>query len=289
MTALRLGLLDAVAVPVPGYDRGDLTIGIVHFGAGGFFRAHQAWYLDRLLTQGLAADWAACGVGPLISDRRMKAVMDDQSGLYTLIAKHGDGTWEPRVIGSMVEYLYLPTDMDLVLGRMVLPTTRIVSLTITEGGYGVYGADEDFDPVRFGVAADLQDGAPPATVFGCIVHALAQRWKAGQPGFTVLSCDNIQRNGDVARRVVTAAAELVSPELAQWIEETVAFPNSMVDRITPATTGADRAGLQERFGVEDGWPVVCEPFAQWVLEDSFSDGRPPLEDAGVQMVTDVGC
>jgi mannitol 2-dehydrogenase len=162
-----------------------------------------------------------------------------------------------------------------------------VSLTVTEGGYNFSPVTGEFDATAPDVVADLEAGAAPRTAFGLVTEALVRRRQRGLPPFTVMSCDNIQGNGDVARRSFTAFAGLRDRELGEWVEREVPFPNSMVDRITPATTDDDREEVRQRFGVDDGWPVVCEPFTQWVLEDQFSLGRPPLEDAGVQVVEDV--
>src|SRR3954451_2248177 len=260
-------------VPGPSYDRSALRTGVVHVGVGGFHRAHQAMYHDRLMNEGKALDWAICGVGVLPSDQRMKEVMDAQRGRYTLVVKHSDGRYEPRVIGSIVDYLWAPEDPEAVVERMADAATRIVSMTITEGGYEV---------------PDLEPEAAAGTAFGLVTEALRRRRDRGTGPFSVMSMDNLPHNGDRARAVFTEFARLRDDGLADWIAEHVAFPNSMVDRITPQTTDADRAEVHEPFGVEDGWPVVCEPFTQWVLEDRFSAGRPPYEDAGVQVVDDVG-
>ena len=274
-------------LPAPSYDRSAVRVGIVHFGVGGFHRAHQAAYVDSLMNQGAAMDWGICGVGVKPADRAMGEALIPQEGRYTLVAKHPDGRLEPRVIGSIVEYLYAPSCPDLVLDRLTQEQTRIVSLTITEGGYNFNQATDEFIADEPGVVADLQPGATPSTVFGYVVEALDRRRRRGFAPFTVMSCDNIESNGRVARRMFTAYAALRDPGLAQWITENVHFPNSMVDRITPVTTDEDREQLRARLGVVDRWPVVCEPFSQWVLEDDFSLGRPPLERVGVQMVDDV--
>jgi mannitol 2-dehydrogenase len=274
-------------LPVPDYDRDLVTAGVVHVGVGGFHRAHQAMYHDRLLSDGTAGDWGICGVGVMAADRRMKEVLDAQDGLYTLVLKHSDGTYEPRVIGSIVEYLFAPDDPEAVIERMAAESTRIVSLTITEGGYNLSDVTGEFDVANPDVLADLEPGAVPRTAFGLITEALWRRWKRGLAPFTVMSCDNLQGNGYLSKRVFTAFARLREPELGDWVEHEARFPNSMVDRITPVTTDADRAEVRERFGIEDQWPVVCEPYTQWVLEDAFTAGRPPYEQAGVQVVDQV--
>jgi mannitol 2-dehydrogenase len=271
----------------PTYDRGRVTCGIVHLGVGGFHRAHQAVYLDRLLGAGLATDWGICGVGVLPGDAAMRDALAAQDHLYTVVVKHPDGRLEPRVVGSIVDYLLAPDDPEVVVERMADPATRIVSLTVTEGGYHVHRVTGRLDADDPGLRADLVPGAVPRTAFGLVVEALVRRRDRGVPPFTVMSCDNVRGNGDVARRMMSAFAALRDPDLGEWLASSVAFPNSMVDRITPVTTDADRAQLAEQFGVADRWPVVCEPFLQWVLEDRFPLGRPPLDEAGVQLVGDV--
>jgi mannitol 2-dehydrogenase len=273
-------------VPGPTYDRALVTPGVVHIGVGGFHRAHQAMYHDRLLSEG-ALDWGICGVGVMPADRQMKQVLDAQDGLYTLVLKHSDGTYEPRVIGSIVEYLYAPDDPEAVIEKMAAESTRIVSLTITEGGYNVSDVTGEFDAANAGVVADLVPGAVPRTAFGLVTEALRRRRMRGLKPFTIMSCDNLQDNGYRSKRVFTAFARLRDPGLGDWVEREARFPNSMVDRITPGTTDADRAEIRERFGIEDQWPVVCEPYTQWVLQDAFTAGRPPYEQAGVQVVDRV--
>ncbi|MFI2297090.1 mannitol dehydrogenase family protein [Isoptericola sp. NPDC019571] len=290
MTALSAETVESLAsddLAVPQYDRSRLRAGIVHLGVGGFHRAHQAMYLDRLMNAGQALDWAICGVGVLPHDARMRDALAAQDGMYTLVLKHPDGTLEGRVIGSIVDFLLAPDDPEAVLSTMASPEIRIVSLTVTEGGYNVSPVTGEFDADDPAVRADLEPGAVPATTFGLVTEALRRRRDRGVPPFTVQSCDNIQGNGDVAHRMFAAFARLKDPELAGWIEEHVPFPNSMVDRITPVTTDDDRTMVAERFGVDDAWPVVAEPFTQWVVEDRFADGRPPYEEVGAQLVDDV--
>jgi len=274
-------------VAKPGYDRAALQVGVVHLGVGGFHRAHQAMYLDALMNEGKAMDWALCGVGVLAHDRHIIETLQAQDGLYTLVVKHPDGRREPRVVGSVTEALLAPDDPQAVLDRMADPRTRIVSLTITEGGYLVNQVTGEFAADAPSIQPDLVVGAVPSTAFGYVVAALARRRAEGTPPFTVLSCDNIPANGEVARKMMTAFARLKDADLAAWMDEEVSFPNSMVDRITPVTSAEDVQRLADEFDVQDGWPVVCEPFTQWVVEDSFGLGRPPLEDVGVQVVSDV--
>ncbi|WP_262106843.1 mannitol dehydrogenase family protein [Arthrobacter sp. Marseille-P9274] len=289
-----MSALNAVTLPqlasqlaIPSYDRSKLRAGIVHFGVGGFHRAHQAMYLDRLMNAGKALDWAICGVGVMPSDAAMKKAMADQDCLYTLVVKNPDGTREARVIGSIIEYLLAPEDPEAVIEKMASEQTRIVSLTITEGGYNFHHVTGEFDAANPAVAADLAPGATPSTTFGLVTEAVARRRQRGLPPLTIMSCDNIQGNGDMARRMFTAFARLKDPELGEWMDANISFPNSMVDRITPVTTDEDRASIAQEFGVEDAWPVVCEDFEQWALEDHFTQGRPPFDEAGVQLVEDV--
>ncbi len=289
MVKLSLSTLSALdsAVAVPSYDPRELSVGIVHFGVGAFHRSHQAMYLDRLLNTGRSTEWAICGVGVLPSDARMRDVLEGQDNLYTLVTRSPEGQEEARVIGSIAEYLFAPDDPERVIEKLADPATRIVSLTVTEGGYSVNNATGEFDPTGEAIAHDLTPGAVPRTVFGLMTEGLRRRRERGHAPFTVMSCDNIQGNGHVTGRVLSAFARLKDPDLGEWIAQNVAFPNSMVDRITPATTDEDRREIAAEYGLEDAWPVVAESFTQWVLEDHFTLGRPPLEKVGVQVVGDV--
>ncbi|MET0701066.1 MAG: mannitol dehydrogenase family protein [Mycobacterium sp.] len=260
--------LAELTIAKPSYNRDEISVGIVHFGVGGFHRAHQAMYIDRLLEQGRAHDWGICGVGVMPADQRMKDALDAQDGLYTLILENPDGTRDVRVIGSIVDYRYAPDDPEAVIELLAAPSTRIVSMTITEGGYQVENADE-------------------TSVFGLVTAALLRRRDRGIPSVTVVSCDNIEGNGDIAREAFTAYADRAHPGLSEWMAAHTKFPNSMVDRITPVTTPDVISSLSEQFDIQDLWPVVAEPFTAWVLEDDFSDGRPPLEEVGVLLVQDV--
>lgn len=270
------------------YDRSALTPGIVHFGVGGFHRAHQAAVLDDLMNAGLARDWAVIGVGVLPGDARMRDALHAQDCRYTLVLKHPDGRREAREIGSITHYLYAPDDPAAVIRTLADPGVRIVSLTVTEGGYYVNPTTGEFDDSDEAIQHDLRPGAVPRTAFGLIVAGLVERRARGIAPFTIQSCDNIPGNGDVARRMMSAYASRISPSLGEWLSASVAFPNSMVDRITPATTDADRSEIAAEFGASDAWPVVAEPFLQWVVEDDFPLGRPPYEQVpGVQLVDDV--
>ncbi|MBO1269485.1 mannitol dehydrogenase family protein [Arthrobacter cavernae] len=289
MTSLNEAALPELArrLPVPTYDRSAVRTGIVHFGVGGFHRSHEAMFIDRLLNRGGSQDWGICGVGVLPSDARMRDVLNAQDGLYTMVLKSAEGTEDARIIGSITEYLFAPDDPAAVIRKLADPATRIVSLSVTEGGYSINDSTGEFEPRAHAVVHDLKPNTVPHSVFGLITAALAQRREQGTAPFTVMSCDNIQGNGNVARKALVSFARLKDPNLARWISDNVAFPNSMVDRITPVTTDEDRAAVTETYGFTDAWPVVAEPFEQWVLEDRFTSGRPPLEDVGVQIVDDV--
>ena len=238
--------LDA-RVEKPSYDRGAVTPGIVHFGVGGFHRAHEAMYLDRLMNDGKALDWGICGVGTLPRDARMRDVMAEQDCLYTLVVKHPDGTLEPRVIGSLVDYLFAPDDPEAVLETLADPATRIVSLTITEGGYLVHPVTGEFDAdgrrhpgrpgarsrARHGVRVHHRGPGPSPRPGRAPVHGHVLRQHPGQRRTSPAGCS-------------TAFARLRDAELADWVEREVPFPNSMVDRITPVTTEDDIAAAGRR-------------------------------------------
>ncbi|MFK8161545.1 MAG: mannitol dehydrogenase family protein [Lewinella sp.] len=271
----------------PAYNRTSLKTGIVHIGVGGFHRAHEAYYTHLLLETGKAKDWAICGVGLREGDRKMSEVLKKQDFLYSMIVRHPDGKIETTVIGSIVDFLLGPDNPLAVISRMSAPETRIVSLTITEGGYNVNPATGAFDLENPDVSHDLEHPDRPVTVFGYLAAALRNRRDEGREAFTVQSCDNVQHNGDVTRKALLAFTERLDPQLAEWIGSNVCFPNAMVDRITPRTTPADTNYLQQEFGLTDEWPVTCEPFMQWVIEDDFSARRPAWEAVGAQFVPDV--
>ena len=274
-------------VAVPRYDRRALRSGIVHLGVGQFHRAHQAMYLDELMRQGTALDWAIRGGGVRPGDARIGAALAPQDYLYTLTAKAPDGSRQSRVIGSLNGYRYAAGDPAALVAQLADPAIRIVSLTITEGGYGIDPVTGGFTPESPEIQADLRDEAPHRTAFGVVLQAMRLRRSRGDGGLTIMSCDNIEHNGRVAREAFLGFAELKDPGLARWMERHLTFPSSMVDRVTPGTVDADRAYLEQAFGYRDRWPLTCEPFHQWVLEDTFAAGRPPLEDSGVEVVTDV--
>ncbi len=272
-------------VAVPHYNRQIVKAGILHFGIGNFHRAHQGVYLDDLFNLGRDFDFGIIGAGVMEFDHAMRDLLAEQDFLTTVVEQEATRS-EARVTGPMIGYLP-PGDVSAIVGRMTDPAIRIVSLTVTEGGYFVNPATGIFDPAEPAIAADGANPDVPKTVFGLIVAGLKQRRARGIAPFTVMSCDNLPHNGRVARSAVVGLARLSDPELADWIDENVAFPNGMVDRITPATGERERRIAAEEFGIEDGSPVFCEDFRQWVLEDDFPAGRPALEAVGVQFVPDV--
>ncbi|MDI6027351.1 mannitol dehydrogenase family protein [Corticibacterium sp. UT-5YL-CI-8] len=286
-TKLSLASLASLpkSVGTPSYKRQDLTAGIVHFGVGNFHRAHQAVYLDDLFNAGVGFDWALVGAGVLPSDEAMRSVLAAQDNLTTVVEQDADVS-SARVTGAMIDYLK-PGDAESIVSKLADPAIRIASLTITEGGYFIDPASGSFNPAHPDIAADAATPDKPRTVFGLLVAGLKRRRAEGTPPFTVMSCDNIPHNGVVTKNAVVGLANISDPELADWIAAEVAFPNGMVDRITPATGAREKTIAKEEFGIDDQWPVFCESFKQWVLEDNFPAGRPPLEKVGVQFVPDV--
>ena len=274
------------AAAVPSYDPASLKAGILHFGVGNFHRAHQAVYLDDLFNLGLDHDWALIGAGVRMSDEAMRQKLMAQDWLTTVVEQEAD-TSTARVTASMVDHLKIG-DTAAIINKLADPAIRIVSLTITEGGYYIDPATQKFDPAHPDIAADAADLlTKPRTVFGLILAGLKRRRDVGIQPFTVMSCDNIPGNGHITQNAVVGLAQLIYPELAAFVRANVAFPNGMVDRITPATGDRERQLLADSFGIADNWPVFCESFRQWVLEDDFPAGRPALEKVGVQFVADV--
>ncbi|MET1259157.1 mannitol dehydrogenase family protein [Flagellimonas sp. DF-77] len=271
----------------PNYDRSNLKTGVVHIGVGGFHRSHQAFYLHRLMQVGKAFDWAICGLGLREEDRGMLKDLKQQDGLYTLLTQHPDGKNDCEVIGSMKEMLLAPDDPQAAIAKLAHPDTRIVGLTITEGGYNFNPTTGHFDFSNPDIVHDLTQPAVPKSVYGYLVEALRRRKRNGIRPFTVLSCDNIQGNGSVLRRMTLAFVLKQDPDMAKYIADHVSFPNSMVDRITPVTSPEIKEVLERGYGIVDRRPVVCEPFIQWVVEDDFSNGRPELGEVGVQFVNNV--
>lgn len=259
-----LAALAARGLDVPTYDRSALRRRIVHIGVGGFHRAHLAIYCDHLAARG--GDWGICGIGLLPHDRAMAEALRAQDHLYTF-TKKGSDVRETAVIGSIIDYVLADDDPSAAVDRIGADETAIVSMTVTESGY--------------------DDTARNHRTFDVIAAGLAARRLAGRSGITILSCDNLPGNGDAARRCVLAACRRRDDDLVDWVIDRCRFPNSMVDRITPVTADADRQHLVDTFGLIDRWPVVGEPFTQWVLEDDFAAGRPDFADAGALYTDDV--
>lgn len=283
LNAAALGQLPE-GVAGPGYDRAALTAGIVHIGVGNFHRAHMAVYLDQLFATGADHDWAICGAGVRPGDAKMREALEKQDFLTTVVELDPAGL-SARVTGAMIEFTEI--DAQKLVARMSDPAIRIVSLTVTEGGWFVDARTGGLDASNPDIRHDAEQPDQPRTAFGMILAALRRRRDAGEAPFTVMSCDNLPENGHVAKQTVVGLAKLADPAFADWVAENVAFPNTMVDCITPATSDRERALVKDRFGITDAAPVVCEPFRQWVLEDNFPQGRPALEKVGAEFVADV--
>ncbi|MCQ4297408.1 mannitol dehydrogenase family protein [Pseudomonas stutzeri] len=272
----------------PAYALDQIKAGIAHIGVGGFHRAHQAAYTDALMNMGEGLEWGICGIGTRADELAMRDALSSQNYLYTLVELDDRPDTEVRVIGSIREMLLVSEDgSEAVVARLADPAIRIVSLTVTEGGYCMDDGTGEFNPTLPHIQHDVKNPRTPISVFGLLCAALAKRRGNGLPAFTVMSCDNLPHNGDVTRKATLAFANLVDSDLANWIAQNVTFPNAMVDRITPMTSAAHRKDLRQKHGIDDAWPVVCEPFVQWVLEDKFVAGRPAWEHVGVQFTDDV--
>lgn len=274
--------LSTVSVQKPEYDRNKVESGIVHLGPGAFHRAHQAVFVDDILARD--PSWGIIGAS-LRSDAAANA-LNPQNGLYSVITRSGT-TEKCRVIGSLKQVICAPDDPAALIAQMAAPSVRIVSLTITEKGYCRDAIGTDVDLKSPDIQHDLGNPDRPRSAPGFLVAALARRKAAGAGPFTVLSCDNLPHNGQIARHVVTGLARRIDPDLADWIDGSVTFPSSMVDRIVPATTKQDRACAKKHLGMVDEWPVMTEPFGQWVIEDQFCAGRPPFDDRAVILTGDV--
>lgn len=273
-------------IATPNFDRSDVTTGIVHIGVGGFHRSHEAMYVNGYMNTTGDLSWGICGVGLRPADKKMQEVLESQDHLYSLLEKHPSGERNLSVIGAITEFMMATENPKAVIDKMASSDVKIVSLTITEGGYNFDPATGEFITDNPDVIHDIANPASPRLVFGYLLAALQARQARGVAPFTIMSCDNIQHNGDVLKAMLLAYVNLVDTTFAQWIETNVAFPNSMVDRITPATTDEDMRELAS-LGIEDSWPVVCEPFHQWVIEDDFCNDRPSFESVGAQFVKHV--
>lgn len=272
-------------VRTPRYDRRQLTPGIVHIGLGNFHRAHQAWYLHRLFDQGLCHDWAIIGAGVRPADAAQREKLRAKDWLTTLIELDPSGK-SAEVCGSMIGFVPVDETNGPLIDCMADPAIRIVSLTVTEGGYFVDPASGGFDATHPDILHDAANPHAPGTVFGAMIAALRLRRSRGHGPFTAQSCDNLQSNGTILRRTVVSLARLSDPDLADWIDQTCSFPNSMVDCIVPAT-GTKEVELARTFGIDDSSPVTHENFRQWVIEDDFCAGRPDWDKVAATFSADV--
>lgn len=270
------------------YDRDAVKTGILHIGVGNFHRAHEERYTDELLALDPSQkDWAIAGAMLLPSDERLYYALKDQDGRYTLTECGRDGVDSAREIGSLREVYWAGDDAEAIIEKIASPDTRIISLTITEGGYNIDRETGEFDLANAAVQADIASPGNPHTTFGYVAEGLRRRKERDNGPVTILTCDNLQHNGDTARKAFTTFFKAQDPELAEWVESNVTFPNSMVDRITPATTPADIERLNKANGTDDKAPVYCEDFIQWVVEDKFANGRPAWEKVSVEFTDDV--
>lgn len=274
------------SVSRPSYDRTLLKPGILHIGLGNFHRAHQAVYLNDLLNAGGDPAWGISGAGVRAPDTTTRAALLKQDCLFSVVEVEFD-TLRASIVGAMTGFVSVQPDGNAELIKaMSNPATRIVSLTVTEGGYFLDGEGQ-LNIADATVQHDVKNPVAPKTAFGAMLAALSARRAEGVKPFTIMSCDNLPGNGDIAREVVLGMAREIDPDLAMWIQDNVTFPNGMVDRITPATGNRERQLLSDRFGIDDKMPVLCEPFRQWVLEDSFVNGRPEFEKVGVTFTDDI--
>lgn len=270
---------------LPRYDRSELACGIAHIGVGNFHRSHQALFLHEYLQNHPEENWMIHGIGPLDSDLDLIRVMNSQDNLYTLTERSGSQD-TLKVVGSIKRLSHAPSDPQSAIQLLASSDIKIVSLTITEKGY-CYNSAGDLDVDHPMIRADLRKGVMPKSVLGYLFHAAEQRMLNNGAPFTIVSCDNIPANGNMTRRILLQLADLKEPAVGQWIRDNTAFPNCMVDRITPAVTDKTRAFVRDTFGVDDKCPVVSESYLQWILEDEFINGRPQLETVGVQFTHDV--
>ncbi|MGV4413657.1 mannitol dehydrogenase family protein [Chryseobacterium sp. T1] len=269
------------------YQPSTIETGILHIGVGNFHRAHQQFYINQLLEQEDQKNWGICGVSLLESDRKIVENLRRQDLEYTLTICGRNGQDEIQKIASLRELIWGIENPEAVVAKIAHPNIKIISLTITEGGYNLDKESQEFNLNDIKIKHDLQHPQNPKTVFGFIAEGLRLRKQNGVGGVTILSCDNLQHNGNTAKKAFLSFIEAQDAELAIWVIENVTFPNSMVDRITPATTDEDIKRLNAKSGIEDHAPVYCEDFCQWVIEDNFAAGRPALQRVGVEFTDDV--
>ncbi|MFK7825745.1 MAG: mannitol dehydrogenase family protein [Oligoflexales bacterium] len=267
-----------------------LTSGIIHFGVGGFHRAHEAVYTEDAMLKSKDYNWGIVGIEVMPSGKLMNQVMKEQDCLYTLMTRPSNGKPKIRVISSIHEYIYKydsDDKIDQISRQFLNEDIKIISLTITEGGYNINQRTGDFNLDDDLIKQDIQNFDDPKTIFGHLAKGIRQRKNTIGKGVTFLSCDNIQHNGDMTKKMFLTFLEHSDRDLMKWVEENCSFPNSMVDRITPKTTEEDKKTLRSLTDIDDLWPVTSEPFSQWIIEDNFIEGRPQWELAGAQFVDDV--
>lgn len=272
---------------ISNYDRSQISAGILHFGVGNFHRAHLQSYTNTLLADQSQSQWGVCGAMIMPQDETLYRALKSQDGVYSLSICGRDGKNSVEWIGSLVELLWSGVDREAIINKVADPAIKIISLTITEGGYNTDKKSGEFIFDSEHIIYDMENPSAPKSVFGIIAEGLRRRIAAGAGAVTILSCDNLQHNGNICKGVFTAFFAKQDPSLAQWVESNVTFPNSMVDRITPATTPADIERINLTLEDKDAAPVYCEDFIQWVVEDNFAAGRPAWESVGVEFTDDV--
>ena len=274
-------------IDVPRYDRNKLKGGILHIGVGNFHRSHQAIYYQDLLNSGGELSWGIRGAGVRSSDTQMRNLLSEQDWLSS-VTEVDSNELHTTICGTMIDFVDIDTRSNApLIGAMSAPETKIVSLTVTEGGYFINSATGKFDPANPNILHDIENPQSPRTAFGAILSALSKRKDLGIKPFTVMSCDNLPGNGDITKNIIQSMATSINNDLGKWVLDSVSFPNSMVDRITPMTGKHERSTLKSEFGIEDNSPVFCEPYRQWVLEDRFTNGRPELENVGAVFTDDI--
>ncbi len=260
---------------------------ILHIGVGNFHRAHEAYYMHQLQQSANPTDWKLCGAMLLPSDERLYRALKQQEQRYTLTICGRKGEDICEEVRSISNLYWAMEQSEEIMQLIAQPDVRIISLTITEGGYNMDKATGEFMLTSPDIAHDIANPSSPRTAFGYIAEGLRRRIAAGAGPLTLLSCDNLQHNGNTASRAFNSFFAAQDAELAAWAEKNVSYPNSMVDRITPATTPDDITRLNAKNGTQDAAPVYCEDFIQWVVEDNFIAGRPDWERVGVEMTDDV--
>jgi len=282
VSVLNLAALPALpaAVAGPAYDPASVAVGIVHFGPGAFFRAHQAAYADALLTKD--PRWGICGVS--LHSAGVRDALQPQDGLYTLAVL--DEAISYRVIGALREVLVAPEDTEAVFERLTRPEVRIVTSTVTEKGYCL-AADFTLNGDHPDIVHDIASPHAPKSFVGYVAEALRRRRQNGQAPFVLIPCDNLPDNGKRLKAAVVALAARQDADLAGWIAQNLTCPCTMVDSITPATDDALRARVTGATGLVDQWPIQREAFTQWVIENHDQADGPDWASVGVTLTDNV--